>query len=45
MSLWKFLGWFIVGLVGTWFLINAIKNSFIVGLIIGLIIGVLGAKD
>ena len=45
MSLFKFIAWFIVGIVGTSFLVSAISNPLVVGVIMGLVIGVLGARD
>lgn len=45
MGLIKFILWSIVGIAGTTFLITIVKNPLVVGVIVGLIIGVLGAKD
>lgn len=45
MSFVKFVVWFIVGLVGTVALQMMFKNPFVLGVIAGFIMGVLGAKD
>lgn len=45
MSLFKFIAWFAVGIVGTAFLVSAVKNPFMVGFIVGLVLGVIGSKD
>lgn len=45
MSLFKFIGFFIVGLIANVFIVSTIRNPFLIGIIDGLIIGILGAKD
>lgn len=46
MSFWTFVVFFIVGLVGDTFLVSVMGgHPFLIGLINGLLIGILGAKD
>lgn len=45
MSLLRFAVWFIIGLVGVSILVDLVKNPFIIGFIIAIIMGFLGAKD
>lgn len=45
MSLFKFIAWFAIGAVGTILLASFLNNNFVLGFFIGLVIGVLGARD
>lgn len=45
MTIAKFVIFFILGLVGVFFLLQFISNDFLVSFILALILGILGAKD